>query len=435
MVSSGFDTDAKRQWGVWDLRNLEAPLSMGPLGESTGVSMITYDAEHKILYAVGKGDQEIEFYSYDSSKPQLFNLSSRWTMSDNTKAFSFLGKQNCDISKQEVGRAVRLTQAKKIENIGFRIPSRTGAFKEDLYPPFPANEPSNTVEKWAANEDAPVKTMQLKPSMGGAKKAKGSGLSKLKGGAATTTAPTEEAKATDSADLAKLQAEITQLKAQLAAGSASAGSTSSFAEDMSTTPELGYWNIRGFGASIRHLFSHLGVNYTYTGYNAGPEPDFNRDEWMNVKFTLGFEYPNLPYLKDGETKLTETYAILKYVAIKYNPALAGTGAAEIARIDMLAPHCKDLTMASRGPAYGSGDVEEIISGTKDGLAKFAEAIGNGWVAGANLTWLDFFFAENLIFLDKVSDGLILAQNPVLREYLDRFLALPGVQNSIDDINA
>lgn len=57
------------------------------------------------------------------------------------------------------------------------------------------------------------------------------------------------------------------------------------------------------------------------------------------------------------------------------------------------------------------------------------------MAGANLTWLDFYFGENLIFLDKVSDGLILAQNPVLRDYLDRFMALPGVQNSIDDINA
>lgn len=93
---------------------------------------------------------------------------------------------------------------------------------------------------------------------------------------------------------------------------------------------------------MRHLFSHLAVNYTFTGYTPGPEPDFNRDEWMNVKFTMGFEYPNLPYLKDGETKLTETFAILKYVATKYNPALAGTGAAEVARIDMLAAQAWNL---------------------------------------------------------------------------------------------
>ena len=57
------------------------------------------------------------------------------------------------------------------------------------------------------------------------------------------------------------------------------------------------------------------------------------------------------------------------------------------------------------------------------------------MAGANLTWLDFYFGENLIFLDKVSDGLILAQNPVLREYLERFMALPGVQSSVDILNA
>lgn len=107
-----------------------------------------------------------------------------------------------------MARAVRLTQGKKVENIGFRIPSRTGAFNQDLYPPFMANEPSNTAEKWAAGEDVPVKTMQLKPEKAGAKKSKGAGLSKLKGGAPTTAAtaaPTEEVKSADnSAEVAKL---------------------------------------------------------------------------------------------------------------------------------------------------------------------------------------------------------------------------------------
>lgn len=68
---------------------------------------------------------------------------------------------------------------------------------------------------------------------------------------------------------------------------------------MSTTPELGYWNCRGFGASIIYLFSHVGANYTFTGYSLGPEPEYSPAEWANVKFNLDLEYPNLPYLKDG----------------------------------------------------------------------------------------------------------------------------------------
>jgi len=42
----------------------------------------------------------------------------------------------------------------------------------------------------------------------------------------------------------------------------------------------------------------------------------NRDSWNNVKESFGFDFPNLPYMIDGETKLTQTNAILRYIATK-----------------------------------------------------------------------------------------------------------------------
>jgi glutathione S-transferase len=47
------------------------------------------------------------------------------------------------------------------------------------------------------------------------------------------------------------------------------------------------------------------------------------------------EYPNLPYLIDGDVKLTETLAIMKYVCKKWKPELLGRTAAEVGRVNML----------------------------------------------------------------------------------------------------
>ena len=45
-----------------------------------------------------------------------------------------------------------------------------------------------------------------------------------------------------------------------------------------------------------------------------------------MKDTLGLEFPNLPDLLDGNVKLTETNAIMKYIANKLGPHLLGSDA-------------------------------------------------------------------------------------------------------------
>jgi len=69
-----------------------------------------------------------------------------------------------------------------------------------------------------------------------------------------------------------------------------------------TTPTLGYWGIRGLAEPIRLLAEYVGVAYTnkkYTSY----------EEWTADKFSLGFDFPNLPYWVDGSVKITESDAI------------------------------------------------------------------------------------------------------------------------------
>jgi len=39
-------------------------------------------------------------------------------------------------------------------------------------------------------------------------------------------------------------------------------------------------------------------------YEQGDAPDFSKEVWFSIKPTLGFDFPNLPYLTDGDYKLT-----------------------------------------------------------------------------------------------------------------------------------
>lgn len=93
--------------------------------------------------------------------------------------------------------------------------------------------------------------------------------------------------------------------------------------NLKSKPTLGYWNIRGLGAQIRYLLHYLGVEFEDRMYAAGPAPDFDRSEWLNEKYTLGLDFPNLPYLIDDGVRLTETAAIMKYLCSKWRPELLG----------------------------------------------------------------------------------------------------------------
>ena len=52
-------------------------------------------------------------------------------------------------------------------------------------------------------------------------------------------------------------------------------------------------------------------------YNCGDAPGFDLSDWTNVKFKLGLDFPNLPYLIDGNIKVTQSNAILRYLGRKF----------------------------------------------------------------------------------------------------------------------
>ena len=70
---------------------------------------------------------------------------------------------------------------------------------------------------------------------------------------------------------------------------------------------LGYWGIKGRGQIARYLLAYTGTQFEDKLYTS-------QEEWFQKdKNNLGLTFPNLPYLIDGNFKLTESHAIYAYI--------------------------------------------------------------------------------------------------------------------------
>ena len=155
-------------------------------------------------------------------------------------------------------------------------------------------------------------------------------------------------------------------------------------------PILGYWKIRGLGSGIRYQLAYQGVEYDQAQYEQGDAPDFSNDSWLAVKPTLGFAFPNLPYFINGDLKLSETMAIHKYIADKWNPELLGKDAETRAEVNMVAMIFIEWKFKTAVPCYMTGNLDEVLASNPVYLAKMREHRGNKkfW-ASEDVSFLDF----------------------------------------------
>jgi glutathione S-transferase len=80
---------------------------------------------------------------------------------------------------------------------------------------------------------------------------------------------------------------------------------------------FGYWAIRGKGQVPRLLLAYTGTKFTPKIYNFNSQ--VNREQWfVHEKQSLGLPFPNLPYLIDGDVKMTEMEAISWYIIERSN---------------------------------------------------------------------------------------------------------------------
>ena len=198
--------------------------------------------------------------------------------------------------------------------------------------------------------------------------------------------------------------------------------------DASNKLNLGYWNIRGLAHQIRTMMVHLGVEYTDTLYEQGEAPDFDRSCWLSVKPTIGCDFPNLPYLIDGDYKLSESGAIMKYIAAKHDKNLLGRNPQEIGQTEMINNIVMDMKGSVTGPCYGTGDraaICAVIDTKIEGICKF---LGDKkFLVGDQVTYVDFIFFELLEFSNFITEGKLYETRKCCADYRDRMMELKGVR--------
>ncbi|XP_042318711.1 glutathione S-transferase Mu 1-like [Sceloporus undulatus] len=190
---------------------------------------------------------------------------------------------------------------------------------------------------------------------------------------------------------------------------------------------LGYWDIRGLAHAIRLLLEYTETPYEDKQYVPGPAPDFDTSQWTNVKEKLSLDFPNLPYLIDGETKITQSNAILRYIARKHK--MCGETEEEMIRVDILENQVMDLRMGLARICYNP-DFEklkpEYIEQLPGKLKLFSQFLGNRkWFAANKITYVDFLVYDGLD-MHRIFQPKCLDEFKNLKDFLDRFEALEKI---------
>lgn len=189
-------------------------------------------------------------------------------------------------------------------------------------------------------------------------------------------------------------------------------------------PILGYWKIRGSAEAIRMMFHYANVDYENVMYEVTDPPELSPAAWFGVKFTLGLQFPNLPYIINGETKITEAVAVTKYVVNRYASMLAGTTPEETAQLDMLFSLIAELknsvVMTCYNPEYGNL-IDAVFEKNKANWQGVAEFLGEKkFLLGNRLTWVDFWLYETVDMYNAMRPEYLSAISPVFARFKQDF---------------
>jgi len=182
-----------------------------------------------------------------------------------------------------------------------------------------------------------------------------------------------------------------------------------------------YWNLRGLAEAIRLMLEYLDVEYETKPLGSG-------EQWVAEKYNMGVDYPNLPMYDDGEVKLTQSFAIWRYIARKYK-VLAPETEEQMRMADVAEGALTDLRydwgMFSYSPQTESAK-QAYLADLPAKLRGFETVLDKReWLAG-KLTYVDFAVCEKLAQIATLWPQCF-DKTPNVRRYLEKFEALPRIK--------
>lgn len=167
----------------------------------------------------------------------------------------------------------------------------------------------------------------------------------------------------------------------------------------------------------------------------GPPPTFSKEEWFKLKPTLPLDFANLPYLYDGDVKISQSIAILRYLGRKYD--LWPSSESESIRVDLVEQQLVDWRGQGGGVFYNPNFEQvkdQYINGLGEKVSALAKFLGaNDYLAGSKLTYVDFLAYEWLDVHRIFSPGLLDSFDS-LKKYTERIESIPKVKQYMESPN-
>uniref|UniRef100_A0A3P8TY12 glutathione transferase n=1 Tax=Amphiprion percula TaxID=161767 RepID=A0A3P8TY12_AMPPE len=185
--------------------------------------------------------------------------------------------------------------------------------------------------------------------------------------------------------------------------------------------ELAYWDIRGLAQPIRLLREYTGTEYGQA-FSCGEAPDYDKSCWFGIKDKLGMDFPNLPYLVDGDRKVVQSNAIMRYIA---RNTTCGETEDEQVRVDIIENQAMDFRNGFVMLCYMNYDTNKdgYLKTLPDKLQQFSSFLASrNWFA---ITFVDFIIYE-LLDQHRMFDSKCLDAFDNLKKFLDRFEALDKI---------
>ena len=208
-------------------------------------------------------------------------------------------------------------------------------------------------------------------------------------------------------------------------------------ESVDGLPTLVYWGICGLAQPCRYAMELSGVDYVDVRIDAGVHetPEY-KTVWTKAKADVGTVVPfvNLPYCLDGDTKFSQSNAILRYAGslLKGGENLLRGDAT---RLNVALEQATDFDNSVTRPCYG--DVTVLVAKLNDGAmdpvyAQWSNFLGNhAFLAGPDVTIADCKFYEVLRKVSVIAKEFKakdpLDNCPALKAYVDRFESLPKIK--------